>query len=258
MKELSLCCINKDENCYLPEWIAYHRKVGVEHFFIYDHESAVPLAHTLAREIAEGVVSVTRVTGRAQQFPAYRHCLEHFGKQSKWIGFIDMDEFVVPKETRDLRQLLAKFEQFGGLGVNWLIFGSSGLLTRPESQLRSFVKRTENSATDNRHIKSFVQPEHVSSTGPDPHHFIYKKGFFCVNEKNQLVRQAWSPNSTERVQLNHYYLRSEAEWREKMARLVQGGRADGVPPRRWEEFVEMDKIANIVEDREILKLLDQE
>lgn len=249
MNYLSLCCILKDENQYLPEWLDYHRKVGVEHFYLYDHESSVPVSRVLAQQITEGIVNVTRISGKAAQFPAYKHCLEHFGKDSKWIGFIDMDEFAVPKETKDLRDFMKNFEKVGGLGMNWLVFGSSGIKERPESQLKSFLKRTEKTARVNRHIKSFVQPEHVASIGPDPHHFIYKRGYFCVNEKNQWVQGPFSPNSTERCQLNHYYLRSEAEWREKMTR----GRADGTGDRIWNEFVEMDKIANVVDDTEILK-----
>ncbi len=35
----SLCCIIRDEARYLVEWIEYSRMIGVDHFFLYDHNS---------------------------------------------------------------------------------------------------------------------------------------------------------------------------------------------------------------------------
>ncbi len=35
----SLCCIIRDEAKYLAEWIEYSRMIGVDHFFLYDHNS---------------------------------------------------------------------------------------------------------------------------------------------------------------------------------------------------------------------------
>ena len=43
MRYLALCCIVKDENMFLKEWLAYHALLGVEHFYIYDNMSAVPV-----------------------------------------------------------------------------------------------------------------------------------------------------------------------------------------------------------------------
>jgi hypothetical protein len=44
---LSTCCMIKDENEYGEEWINYHRKIAVKHFYIYDNNSKVPIADTL-------------------------------------------------------------------------------------------------------------------------------------------------------------------------------------------------------------------
>ena len=39
---LSILCIIKNED-YLEEFILYHYLLGVEHFYIYDNESDIPI-----------------------------------------------------------------------------------------------------------------------------------------------------------------------------------------------------------------------
>jgi hypothetical protein len=41
--KIAICLIIKDENEYLQEWMDYHRKVGVSHFYIYDNNSKLLL-----------------------------------------------------------------------------------------------------------------------------------------------------------------------------------------------------------------------
>ena len=33
----SICCIAKNEDLYIDEWINYHKKLGFDHFFIYQN-----------------------------------------------------------------------------------------------------------------------------------------------------------------------------------------------------------------------------
>lgn len=117
---VSLCCIVKDEDDYLEEWISYHRRIGVEKFYIYDNESKIPIASTLAKLIEEKVVVVTDISGSAVQCEAYKLCLRKHGRKSRWMGFIDLDEFIVPKSTSgNLRLFLKDYEQYGAVGINW-------------------------------------------------------------------------------------------------------------------------------------------
>lgn len=44
------------------------------------------------------------------------------------MAFIDVDEFLMLRDgTPDMPALLRDYEQYGGLAVNWIMFGSSGL-----------------------------------------------------------------------------------------------------------------------------------
>lgn len=249
---LAICCISKDENEYLPEFIDYHRKIGVEKFYLYDNESKIPIAETLAPLVAEGVVVVNTISGKGVQTKAYQQCLESYGADTRWIAFIDTDEFIVPKVTNNLPELMREYEAFGGLGINWLLFGSSGHMHRPaESQVTSFVLHTTPDYPPNRHIKSIVQPYYVVRTGLNPHEFVYKRFKFCVNEHFRYIRGAHSPHSTRLVQLNHYFLRSQDEFRLKIER----GRGDGAGTRCMDDFFRTDKECQQNMDKSIIALL---
>lgn len=251
---LSVCCIVKDENDYLPEWLDYHRKIGAEHFYIYDNGSKIPVKDIVQTIGYEQFVTVTSIPGQNMHVKAYQHCIDNFGCNSKWIAFIDMDEFIVPKnETASLPQLLKKYEDYGGLGMSWLIFGSNHHIDKPAgSQLENFTRRSEVTFPPNRHIKSIVQPRHVQAAFKS-HYFKFKPGFACVNEHFIPIEEALADVSVDTIQLNHYYCRSLEEYRQK----VERGISDTKRKRKLEEFHNHDRESNVVEDRTILAVLDK-
>jgi tetratricopeptide (TPR) repeat protein len=222
MDYLSLCLTCKDENDYLSEWLDYHILVGVERFYIYDNESLVPLRDTLKDYIKKGWVIIEEFPGKAVQLPSYDHCLQAYGQQTRWLGFIDTDEFLVPKTTLDLKELLKEFEPYGGLAVSSLFFGSNGFKDRPQTgQLANYTRRTHPTFSDNILVKSIVQPERALMPN-SPHDFTYIDGSWCVNEAHHRVDYQSFPNYTEKIQLNHYFCRSESEIDQKLARSNSG------------------------------------
>ncbi|MEI6290552.1 MAG: glycosyltransferase family 92 protein [Chloroflexota bacterium] len=222
MDYLSLCLICKDENDYLPEWLDYHLLLGVDRFYIYDNDSRVPIQETLPEYIARGRVIVNKISGRAMQLAAYDHCLQTYGEQSTWIGFIDTDEFLVPKTCLDLKEFLKEYEPYAGLAVSSLFFGSNGHQTRPETgQLSAYTKSTHETFVENSLVKSIVQPVKVKFP-MTPHDFVYKTGEKCVNENFQRVDTQHFPFNNKKIQLNHYFCRSTEELTKKLER----GRGD--------------------------------
>jgi hypothetical protein len=248
---LAICCIIKDENEYLEEWISYHLKTGVQHFYIYDNESSTPINDTLSELNLLKYATVTRIDGKAKQVEAYAHCLSNFGPECAWIAFIDIDEFIVAKSTGgNLAAFLKGYETFGGLGINWLIFGSNGHAKKTgRPQLESFTMRTSEHHRLNTHTKSIVQPRFVKSAF-NAHFFHYIRNKFCVNENFTPISGAFSKVSVNKIQLNHYFCRSVEEFSAKQKR----GRGDTGEERTMEEFYTHDKVANAVKDTAILYL----
>ena len=219
---LSLCLICKDENDYLPEWLDYHILMGVDRFYIYDNESRISLRESLADYIARGWAVVMNIPGKAAQLFAYDHCLQTFGSNTFWMGFIDTDEFLVTKSALNLKDFLKGYEEFGGLAVSSLFFGSNHHQNRPScGQIAGYTLRTRQSFQRNNLIKSIVQP--LKAWMPNsPHDFIFKENAWCVNENFLRVDYQMFPNYIDKIQLNHYFCRSESEINQKLSR----GRGD--------------------------------
>lgn len=243
MDYLSLCLVCKDENYYLPEWLDYHILLGVDRFYIYDNASQVSLRTSLAAYIQRGWVVVIEAPGQAIQLHAYDHCLRTFGPHTFWLGFIDTDEFLVPKTNSNLKDLLKEFEPYAGLAVSSLFFGSNGHLVRPQQgQVTAYTTRVDASIHEYQLVKSIVQPRWVLMPN-SPHDFIYQADKTCVNEAFLPVDYQRFPTHTEKIQLNHYYCRSAHEIKQKLLR----GNAQSVAWQR-DRFDTLNHLATTPDD----------
>jgi hypothetical protein len=93
--------------------------------------------------------------------------------------------------------------------------------------------RTDPTFIEKEIIKCIVQPDKVLLPN-SPHNFIFKENYYCVNEAKMNVDYQRFPNSTLKIQLNHYFCRSLAEIDLKLIR----GRGDAGTPwkrRRFED-----------------------
>lgn len=248
---LTICCIAKDEDDYLSEWINFHLKAGVDYFYIYDNGSKVPIKTIISEAGLSAYVKVIEMPGKSKQVKAYKNCLRRFGKTSKWIAFIDLDEFILAKSTKgNLPLFLKAYEPYGALAVNWQMFGSAYHLKRTNRpQLESFTLKAEENYYKNTHVKSIVQPKYVKDKG-NAHFFKFIDGYFAVNENFNIVEGSFSNVSVNKIQINHYYCRSLEEYKEKVIR----GIADTKRPRQMDEFYEHDRDSNALEDKTILGL----
>ena len=225
---LALCCIAKDEEFFIEEWLCYHSLRGVEHFYIYDNMSALPLRSLPALQayLAQGRITLVEVEGQGQQMPSYDHCLRHYGPECRWIGFIDLDEFIQVQRHADLRAFLSEFEPYAGLVLNWRIFGSNGHLSRPSGLVISNYTESLARPGAELHFKSLVDPRQTLSA-KNPHTFFLRPGTFCVGESHLPVpaEEAFAPLNRERAWINHYYYRSQQDFERKVLR----GRASVTP-----------------------------
>lgn len=228
----------KNEGPYLREWIEFHKMVGVEHFYLYDNNSTDETTSVTKLYIQNEDVTCHLWPDHPLQLKAYMHCINSYKNESFWIGFIDLDEFLVPVATSTIPELLRDFEEYGGLGVNWLLYGNSGHLTKPEGlQMEHYIYRSEASWRSNFHIKSIVNPRKVRSPR-DPHCFRYMPGEYAVTENRERINGSMTSfNSIDKIRLNHYFTRSTEESRRKMER----GNPDSNFKRPWKDFERLNR-----------------
>lgn len=224
MHYLGVCAIAKNESPFLREWVAHNYALGAERFLIYDNESDEPIAETLKDFVAQGVVEVRLAPGKSRQMTCYDDCLKRWRDKVRWTAFLDLDEFLMVGTGRDVRPILAEYEEYGGLSLNWRVFGPSGHLRRPEGLVQeNFTERMSGGVgrIRNMRYKSIVQTN-LCKCMLDPHQPQLRAGKRLVNERREPVLWPLAPHTSERIWINHYMYRSQQEWEKK----VNTGRAD--------------------------------
>jgi hypothetical protein len=219
---VSICAIYRNEAENLREWIEFHRLVGVERFFLYDNRSTDDHLEVLAPYIDKGIVVHHDWPLFPGQFEAYDHCLAHHRHDSRWIAMQDVDEFLFSPAAATLPEVLAEYERHPAVGVNTMMFGTSGHRTRPPGLLVEEYLRRDPMPWP--FVKNIVDPMRTVRC-INAHRFAYTYRN-AVDENHQPIGQNSGRTqftSVERLRINHYYLKSEEEARAKLARPMAIG-----------------------------------
>lgn len=230
---LSVCAIAKNEGPYFKEWIDWHRNHGVDKFYIYDNESTDDTRTILEPYIESGIVDYIYWPGYRRQLAAYDDCLERNRFASRWIAFIDLDEFIVPIKDSSIADFLRGFESFAAVEINWLIYGSSGRkIKTSDPVMERFTRHSDPTHYLNRHVKSIVNPRRVF-TMIGCHEAAKISGYIADSHKNPVKKNFKEREPQQDViRINHYAVRSYEEFREKQAR----GRASGTQTTLTQEY----------------------
>ena len=222
MPYLAACAIYLNEAPYLQEWIEFHRLVGVEKFYLYDHLSTDDHEVVLKPYVDEGIVTVKEWPDEPGQPSAYRDCVEAHRDEARWIAFIDLDEFLFSPTLQPLPEMLAPYEQWPGVVANWAMFGPSEHETKPDGLvIENYRSRGADDHALNHMVKSIVNPQRAVRVcgGVNSHCFDYKDGF-AVDEQFRLLdktpRSKTESVSYERLRINHYYMKSREQWFAKL------------------------------------------
>ena len=215
----SVCCIFQNEDRFLKEWIDYHRMIGVEHFYMYDNMSDDNSCKELEPYIKEGVVeyiyweriyTIDKEWWHVQR-DAYVDAMKRARGRTKWLAVIDTDEFIVPVQDHDLKSFLDDFDDFGGVCLSWVCYGTSGVKKVPEGawMIEQLLYRSDFSYSLNKYVKSIVRPERVDEEKSFfPHTCEYIDGYYHVNaEKQKLKKSVVRDSCTTRIRLHHYWAR---------------------------------------------------
>ncbi len=246
---LTVCAIAKNEGAYFEEWIEWHKKMGVEKFYIYDNESSDNTREVLAPYIESGLVEYTFFPGQKQQLPAYDDCLEKYRLDARWMAVIDLDEFIVPIKDKTIPGFLKRFEKFSVVEINWLVFGSGGAKEKqPGTSMERFKKHSQPTHVLNRHVKSIIDPRRVCNFIGC--HEAARISGFAADSHGERIRKNFRDREPQQdvIRINHYAVKSYEEFLGKKAR----GRARTLKQRNLDYFNAYD--LNDIEETSTFKL----
>lgn len=241
---LAVCAIAKNEGPYFKEWIEWHRQMGVEKFYIYDNESTDGTREILAPYIESGLVDYTDFPGYRRQLAAYDDCFDKHRLETRWIAFIDLDEFIVPIKDKSIADFLHRFENFPAVEINWLIYGSGGAKTKtPGTMMERFKCHSRPEHPLNRHVKSIVNPRRVFSMIGC--HEVARLSGYAADSHGNPIKKHFREREPQQdvIRINHYAVRSYEEFLEKQLR----GRASGTQRTVKSEYFDQYDLNDIQE-----------
>jgi hypothetical protein len=246
--ELSVVAILKDEAPYVREWIEYYRLLGATKFYLYDNDSQDGVKNIIRDYIHSGIVRYKYFPGKHRQNMAYTDAIKNYASKTRFMAAIDLDEFIVPIDVRltlvdVLKNIVRRKPYAAGVAIPWLMYGSSHHKKRPEGLvIDNYLYRAQDSYMLNAksfmlNVKTVFNPR-LANGYNNPHYPIYKYGAFSINENGRIVIGKFDNHkSCKQIRINHYFTKSEEEFRAKVARAS----ADTTLPRSFDEFVQWDK-----------------
>lgn len=241
---LTLTAICKNEAPYLPEWIEYHKMIGIEKFYIYDNESTDNTKEILKSYIDDGTVEYTYWKGKAQQQIAYKDSIKKHKYKTKWMAFVDIDEFIVPISKENIPEIIKELNPKVGLSIHWLIYGDNGHKTKTDGLvIERFTKHSKKDFHRNRLVKSIVNPRLVFKMRAHNGEFIGNT--LETDENGKKIAGNSKHISHNKIRINHYWGKSYEEFQIKKFR---GDVAFlNLPPKDDAEFNDYNR--NDIEDK---------
>lgn len=247
-QKCAVVVIVKDERRYLEEYFDFYTNMGCD-VIVYDNESRDDL-----KELTEQFDKVIYHwwPGRKRQIDAYNDAVNCYKNKYRYMMFFDADEFLVcdrlfenKKLTEILDEIFERNPKASGIGINWLIFGSSGRKGYPAGGvIDSFLWCSEDEFERNQLVKSIVIPERIAGW-VDSHLPSSVMGYHMINmDGKRLVMPRNDLPNDKSIRLYHYFCKNEEYFTEK----IKKGFADRIANEKIEMFYYCDK-NNIYNDK---------
>jgi hypothetical protein len=223
--ELGIVTMFRNEANYIKEWIEYHRMLGVDHFLLYNDRSVDHWAEVLDPYINSNLVEVidwSALPGTSifpnHQTAAYQDGLRRSKGNTKWLAFIDIDEFILPKKNATILECLNQFfPSASGVYIGWRNFGTNGVYINPgEPILMRLTASSRPLHPINASGKSIVKVDEVVIDQVwSPHQLVLREGAQYYNGSGRPLYfkgvdlQVDPQHTSDYIQINHYAMRDE-------------------------------------------------
>jgi hypothetical protein len=207
MHYLSLAAMVRNEAPYLEEWVKWHYYAGVEHFYLYENDSTDPTMAIIARLSHDYPITCVQVSGKAIVKSVYESCVKDHSKDSRWIAFLDADEFIVANDN--LQRFLKTYEKYPALTVHWYLFGSNGRTIYTTTPV--LERYTMREAKVSKVCKSIVDPSRTFECYTS---HLFKHDTYPVDEHFVPITTAVArldKPTCDLIQINHYATKSKEE-----------------------------------------------
>lgn len=235
------CLLIRDENRYLLEHLAYNAAAGVEHFFIYDNMSRVPIADFLRENAREflNICTVERYQGHGNtQIDCYADYLQKRRGEVEYSLFCDTDEVF----TGNIRDAVAEFgKDYNCLSFAPILHGCNGKIYDDDGGM--FERFGGDIIDPAHHWYKFVAKTADIVRIANPHCNVMR------DKRLKYLTAANYPQCT----LHHFRYRSFEEW---ITKIKRGSCLSEYRPHKLAEFFANNKTL-MPTDPEVVALMQR-
>ncbi|MEP1151138.1 MAG: glycosyltransferase family 92 protein [Balneola sp.] len=244
----------KNENPYLKEWLDYHIKAGIDHFYLFDQCGSQESKDILEPYIEQELVTVHDWTNISPKYDGptlffqknknhmgYMYTAKNYRKDTTWLLKIDIDEFLFLKDPKlTFKKYLSQYEgkDIRAVRVPRIDFGHNNHITKPEGGvLENYFMRDE-SPSD---YKDIAYADYLNDNN------------YCFSSHRWSYRllprgRIFMPGQTDPIRINHYYTKSKEEYFDRQ-NISKGRRVSE------DDFRVISDRCNQVRDDSILRFL---
>lgn len=173
--KVALCCICKNENDYIKEFVEYYKNIGFDNIIVYDNNdvNGEQIEDVINDYVTSGFVIINNIRGKSlQQLPAYNDCIKKYSDDYDWIAFFDVDEYLCFTEHNNIKDYLSTFpDTCDRVAVHWMVMDDNDMLendgrplmerfTRPIDRFAFFEYATNTKNYENSHVKTILRTKH--------------------------------------------------------------------------------------------------
>lgn len=236
MLKVALCCISKNEELYLKDFIEYYKSIGFANIVFGDNND---IGKNSQRDIIKpyidsGFVKYENVQGKkGWQCKFYGDMYNKYKSCFNYIAFYDIDEYLcfADNNIKTISQLLEKpeFAKADFIKFNWKMATDNNKLHYENIPLMERFTEFQDNFFENKHIKSIARckPNMEITWVGNPHVCKYKTGNdITVNAKGEIVKKYSpfiNPPIYENAYIKHFWSLSVEEF---VKRRYKRGSAD--------------------------------
>ena len=240
--KILLCCIGRNENKYIREFIEHYYTLGVTNICLFDNnrDGEEHFEEVINDYISNGYVILKNYRNRnVCQLDAYNECYAEYNDKYDWIMFFDLDEFILLTNERyvNLQDYLSSdfLNDYDMIHVNWLIYGDNNNLyyenyplTLRFSKPIDIDKKIAYDFPENCHIKSIIRGGLDNVKFTNSSHTILNNNIKCCNENGEEINGSlpFANISYKNIALQHFSTKTIDEYCDKMKR--------GFPDMNWD------------------------
>lgn len=240
-KRFGICCIIKNEQEYIQDWIEYHIKLGFSEIHLFEDTGSKTHSH-ITDNYKEVYLHPLNIIGDYsfkkdyKQANLYQWFYENYRFEMEWCAFIDSDEYIMLEEGYTLQKLAEDYSTYHGLYLYWKYYTANGFIEKPV----------------NRNVVE-TYTESIDIILPTDGHRVYKsfinftlEQFYFIDHHTMagLFNTKYEPNAFnlekrtfEKAWIGHFYTKSFEDWCYKIME-----RGDIMPGHRsFDEFFIINK-----------------